>query len=455
MGDLSFDTSAVLSWLFDLSTYISILICLIIFIKAVSRGKMPAWWTHGLWLLLIIRMIIPWDIATPLSIFNLFPAATASDAYMPFLMEQVVSLPFFEKTSSTASLDKILLFVWLAGILFFGIAILYKNIRFWLAVRNVPALTDNSVLAVLEECRVLLTTGRDVKVIVTDRVKSPALFGYLKPRLLLPHDFLDSLGKDELRCVFLHELVHLKNHDIFISWLMSVLQVIHWFNPLIWYAFHTMRVDQEVACDAYVLSRIGKVKPADYACAIVDILERFIQNRQLPSLAGIIENKSQIRRRIAMIMNFKRHTNKMTIFSILILFAVGLVFFTSSSGLSGENEAEEVFVTPFNLYEADQVYKLNEIDAPPQVMLAIPPAYPFKAKEEKITGKVVLQFIVDTQGWACEPEIISAEPEGVFEEAALDALAEYRFKPAEKDGKAVACFVRLPVKFELEPEQAK
>jgi hypothetical protein len=73
-----------------------------------------------------------------------------------------------------------------------------------------------------------------------------------------------------------------------------VLQVAHWFNPLVWVAFHTLRIDQEAACDAYILSRIKKVTPADYAHTIISLLESFCQNRGLPALAGIVENKSQM-----------------------------------------------------------------------------------------------------------------------------------------------------------------
>ena len=231
----------------------------------------------------------------------------------------------------------------------------------------------------------------------------------LIPGCYFPPDFFDTVKKDELRCVFYHELGHLKCHDIAVSWLVAVLQIIHWFNPFVWYAFHRMRVDQEMACDAFVLSRINRVKPADYANTIVDLLERFIQNRQLPSLAGIIENKSQIRRRITMIMNFKKYTYKMTSISILILFVVGFVFFTSSSGFSGENDDGEVYVTPFNLSESDydDVYNIDEVDSKPQIVQYVQPLYPFTAKEQQLNGKVVIRFIIDTEGQVCEPEVIN------------------------------------------------
>ncbi len=447
MENISFDTAAMLGWLFESTLHISVFICLILVLKAVTRGRLPAWWSYGLWILLVFRMLLPWGIETPLSIFNFFPAPPGNEVYMPLLMSQELNIPFLEDASSAVSLDRILLTVWLAGILFFTITTLFKNLAFWAAIRRVSPVTDSSVLDLQDECRALLGCRKPVQVVVTEKVKSPGLFGYLKPRLLLPPDFLDTVKKDELQCVFYHELGHLKSHDIGISWLVAVLQVVYWFNPFVWYAFHNMRVDQEVACDAYVLSRIKQVKPSDYANTIVGLLERFIQNRQLPSLAGIIENKSQIKRRIAMIMNFKKHTYRMTLVSVFILFTVGFVFFTGASGFSSEDQESTTVIAVKTAY--GDAKKLNEVDTPPRIIRAIPPVYPYEAKEQQLNGRVVLRFIVDTEGWACEPEVISAEPEGIFDQAALDAVAEYQFTPATKDGKPVNCIVMMPVVFKM------
>jgi protein TonB len=73
---------------------------------------------------------------------------------------------------------------------------------------------------------------------------------------------------------------------------------------------------------------------------------------------------------------------------------------------------------------------------------------------EGIEGRVVLKFVVGREGYANEPVVVSAEPEGIFEESALDAVTEYRFIPARKDGKCVDCIVRLPVVYKLRPEPA-
>ena len=369
MGLLSFDSTPILGWLFDSTIYISILICMIMAIKAVTRGKLPAWWSYGLWLLLLFRMFIPWGIESRVSVFNFVPAPPENQLYMPLLIEQELRIPFLSReidattqadtgliysapdeakdievsnrSDFNLSMDKVLLCIWLVGAMFFAIITLFRNFNFWRKIRREAPIIDKAVVDTLENFRVSLAIRKKVAVIVSDMVKSPALFGYFKPRLLLPLHFLDTIETDELRYVFLHELSHLKRHDIGVSFLAAILQIVHWFNPLVWYAFQQMRVDQEAACDAYVLLKSKQTRPADYANTIVDLLERLVQNRHLPAMAGIIENKAQIRRRIAMIMNYKRCTFKTTLASFSMFLLVGLILFTSSSSKAVAEKPEK------------------------------------------------------------------------------------------------------------------
>jgi protein TonB len=57
--------------------------------------------------------------------------------------------------------------------------------------------------------------------------------------------------------------------------------------------------------------------------------------------------------------------------------------------------------------------------------------------------------VVDVDGLAKEAQVVTAQPEGVFEEAAFKAIERYKFKPAVKGGKTVTCIVKLPIAFQL------
>ncbi|MBN1907648.1 MAG: TonB family protein [Deltaproteobacteria bacterium] len=122
-----------------------------------------------------------------------------------------------------------------------------------------------------------------------------------------------------------------------------------------------------------------------------------------------------------------------------------------TSGLGGTIEIGNVLNKDFKVSDSLFVsaFKLSEVDEPPRLTKSLPPRYPFEAKQKGISGKVKLRFVVDSNGVAREPQVVSAEPKGIFEEAALEAVVKYKFKPAKKGGKAVDCIVLLPISFDL------
>ena len=95
---------------------------------------------------------------------------------------------------------------------------------------------------------------------------------------------------------------------------------------------------------------------------------------------------------------------------------------------------------------------LSEVDTSPQVLMAIPPAYPIEAKADNIEGRVVLRFLVDTDGNAKEPEVVEFVPEEakIFVDSAMETIGKYKFNPAMKNNEPVACIVQMPLSFEME-----
>ncbi|NBB17381.1 hypothetical protein GVN21_18620 [Caulobacter sp. SLTY] len=83
----------------------------------------------------------------------------------------------------------------------------------------------------------------------------PAVVGVLRPRIVLPADFDRQFTPDEQRVVLAHEQAHLAGGDAQINALVTALQCLFWFNPLVHLAANCLRVDQEIACDAAVLAQ--------------------------------------------------------------------------------------------------------------------------------------------------------------------------------------------------------
>ncbi|NQT82046.1 PD40 domain-containing protein [bacterium] len=222
--------------------------------------------------------------------------------------------------------------IWLAGALVLGAYVFASNFNLWRIVKRERPSTDQKTLDLLEDCKGEMGIRTIVGLVITDKVRSPALFGFVRPRLLLPKQMIEALSQQELRYVFLHELGHLKRFDIYQGWLMSLLQVLHWFNPLVWVAFYRMRSDRELACDALVLSRTESREPQAYGRTIVDLLDRFSRAQRLPGMAGILETKSQLKRRITMIARFKKKSYRWSPLGLILLVVLGCVSLCNAKG---------------------------------------------------------------------------------------------------------------------------
>ncbi|UCE50047.1 MAG: PD40 domain-containing protein, partial [Phycisphaerales bacterium] len=171
--------------------------------------------------------------------------------------------------------------------------------------------------------------------------------GFLRPRLLLPKGMIEALSEQELRYVLLHELAHLKRHDIYIGWLVSLLQILHWFNPLVWLAFYRMRADRELACDALVLARTQSDEPKSYGRIIVSLVERFSRPQRLPGMAGILETKAQLKRRVTMITRFKKNSYQWSPLAVALIIIIGCLSLpdaisTESSGIQDTQPAPHI-----------------------------------------------------------------------------------------------------------------
>ncbi len=347
------------AWLVQTTLMASILIALILVAQRLLGGRLGPRWCHALWLILLIRMVLPWAPASPISLFNLIPALippaepqdnrdvpTYKDHSLPAAGDAGRARTASDSTPAQAApvrpvsgpkkqveaqfpaqpthptLPQALPTLWLAGALVLGGYLLASNFALWRIVKRDHPLTNQPILELFEECKAQMGVQTIVALVPNDQVKTAALFGFLRPRLLLPREMIETVRREEMRYVFLHELAHLKRGDIYLGWLASLLQVLHWFNPLVWVAFHRMRTDRELACDALVLTRTGRNESREYGRTMVGLVEHLSRPRHLPALAGILEGKSQLKRRIAMIAQFQNNSYRWSPLAVALIVAV-------------------------------------------------------------------------------------------------------------------------------------
>ena len=394
--------NAAFMWCLRTSGEAVVLVGLILLLQVVLRHRLHARCHYALWLVLLVRMVLPWAPQSDLSVFNYVPGFGPVAEESAALPASIGASPVFVLSGeplavSTAapktpgwSLWTILAVAWLAVACLLGARVCVENWRFWRAIRRGRPLGDgDEARALLERCAALMGVSARVPLVSTDAVSSPALFGLIRPRLLVPEGILRNLSANDLRFVFLHELAHLKRRDILVSWLATLLQVAHWFNPVIWYAFHRMRADREVACDALALSCVAPEEAAQYGRTLVDILDSIHVGRRVPGMAGILEDRSQLKRRITMIALFKSSSYRWSILAVLLLaLSAGVMLTDARAGAVARPESvtvpvvEEAYEGPREKTATEQALEktikelVNTLNKCVEIMTGLTPSVP-------------------------------------------------------------------------------
>ncbi len=300
-----------------------------VLIVQLALGKrLSARWRHAMWWIVLLRLLLLTTPPSPFSLFNVAPEQPQIVDRGFILITQTFAPPLASSRVAEPRWVLILAGIWALGTTWMLARIGFASVMLSIAVRRMTPVRDEKVLALLDQCRVELGVNRELTVLTSPLIGAPALMGFLRPRLLLPPAVLENFNRAELRLILLHELAHLKRHDVAINWLVAILQAIHWFNPIVYLAFARLRSDRELAADELVLSLTGEEHRGDYGDTLVKLLQTLSRPRPvLAGTVGILERAHPMRRRITMIAQFHRNAPRWTLAAascLLILAALGL-----------------------------------------------------------------------------------------------------------------------------------
>jgi len=109
-----------------------------------------------------------------------------------------------------------------------------------------------------------------------------------------------------MRLVFLHEMAHIRRHDLGLNVLLMAAQFLHWFNPLVWLATHRIRADGELVCDDMVMNSLVAVERPSYGQVLLRLMDEFsAETSAFPGGIRVVSNKKEIKRRLIMIKNHR------------------------------------------------------------------------------------------------------------------------------------------------------
>ncbi|MCK9366868.1 MAG: TonB family protein [Metallibacterium scheffleri] len=276
--------------------------------------------------------------------------------------------------------------------------------------------------------------GRHARLHIRRHPAGPALLWALRPLLLLPPDFERRFDATQRWQILHHELCHRAQGDAWWNLLAALLGALFWWHPLRRWAQRAFALDQELACDARLFTSRQRPSLRSYA----DTLLQAASTLPLPLGSGV-SHPRQLKERIAMLAQPRASRARRSSAAALVLALLTGTAFAASHGMAP---------APIPL-------TLGSPQSPvPVVGLThdVPPRYPLDAVKKHEQGIVYLLILVGSEGHPLEIKQAMAprtKPAQSLVAAAITAAAQWRFVPAQRDGKAVAAWVKVPIEFKL------
>jgi len=268
----------VFTTFFAVSVTTGIVILALVLLSSRLNRSFAAKWKYWVWLLLAVRLLIPFHVTFPGAPVQV---SVPDTAIPPVFSPRTPAIPDFtpaapdlpiQSAARSMNLWELFSIIWLAG------AVLFLAYQFagcqrcrHEALRWSRAAKDKRLYTALDQLCVEMEIGGEVTLLISQKVSGPMIIGFFRSYLLLPHeDYADN----ELVHILRHELVHLKRRDIWYKLLMLLTTALHWFNPAVHLMLREANKDLELACDDETIKNLPFEERKEYSDTIIHCIRR-------------------------------------------------------------------------------------------------------------------------------------------------------------------------------------
>ena len=186
------------------------------------------------------------------------------------------------------------LLVYLIGVALFGLRLAGGWVYLQRLSRTATQPTTSKWAELTNKLRSAMAIRVVVRVRESARIAVPMVVGVLKPVLLLPIGLATNLSMREVEAVLAHELAHVKRHDYAVNLLQSVMEVLYFFHPALWWLSARVREEREHCCDDLAVQAIrGDGRILAQALAHIEELRLTQAITNQPALAMALATKRQ------------------------------------------------------------------------------------------------------------------------------------------------------------------
>lgn len=354
--------------IFNMSVTASLLIIAVILLRLILKNA-PKWTRYILWLLVALRLVIPFTFESPLSLIPNAQTINSTSNSSTSYVSSVVNSEGFQTMQSAVSLPDevsiitIISYFWIIGVTAMLIYMLFSYLHLHSRVRESVAIKDN--------------------ILICDRISSPFVFGIIRPRIYLP----SALSEEEKTYVIAHEQAHIRHYDNILKPLGYLILSIHFFNPLCWIAFRLFTKDIELACDERVIKNYDIQDKKGYSTALLSCSIE----RNFLSACPFSFGESGLKQRIKSVLGYKKPTVRIVILSFAVCILTAMSFMTNpiTSALEIHSDNQESAIDnlkklSFNFAEPPTTAPVTEPTTKPTE-----PKKPDENKEENVEQETV------------------------------------------------------------------
>lgn len=290
--------------------------------------------SHLLWLLVLVKLVTP-------------PVVTIPNATIPEQFDRtVISMKFDSQPNSNisgikgdvyhsaetwfAALDHRkngMLLIWLLGSVVVFALSLARVYRFNSLLRVESEVAPQELQAAAAGIANQLNL-KTVPTIYTTLANLSPMVWWIggKVRVVIPTALFKQIDTHQFQWILAHELAHVRRRDYLVRWIEWLVCVCFWWNPVAYWARYNLRANEELCCDALVVSSL-KLRPQTYADSLLKVFE-YLASPVIrpPAMASEIKSGGFLERRFKKIVSgsLNRKTSRWLLGSVL-LFALAVL----------------------------------------------------------------------------------------------------------------------------------
>ena len=203
-----------------------------------------------------------------------------------------------------------------------------------------------------------------IKIGISHQIETPVTFGWLHPIILMPLAICNQLSIEEIETILIHEIAHVIRKDYLVNLIISVNQIILFFNPFSYFLNKELHLQREIACDVIVIK--NKPQKLIYMNALYKVAEHvhFQHQNNTNFTLGIFGTKSELLQRI----QYFNHINNISYKSLLYKITFGLLIgttllatiFPSKIIIKKKSTLNNITISNKNYYVANKLNQKND-----------------------------------------------------------------------------------------------